>query len=76
MTPHNRYHISDGESLLETASRKRQAIETGQRIANACKCCITVFDSMARRGCANLWELSPGVRPFGLIVPPAGRRAS
>lgn len=73
----DRYHISDGQSFIEAAGRRDEALRAAQRKANAVGHSFTVFDTMARRGHGQLWTLHPGANPDGacFVIPPTQRRA-
>ena len=70
----SRYHISDGESLIDTAGSRRGAFEAGCRLATRTKAPATVFDTMARRGQPELWTIQPGTE-LARVIPPTRVRS-
>ena len=56
-TVHFRYHIGEADAgLLDTARTKREAFDIAERWAKELPG-VTVFDSMAQWGCAQVWYL-------------------
>jgi len=77
-TVHSRYQLScESEGFLTSCTSKADAIRTAARLANKRGEMIEVFDVMARRGGAQLWEVHPGIADDAgtpIVLPPAKRR--
>lgn len=76
-TVHGRYQLSaEGDGFIETCMTKDDALRTALRIANARGYMISVFDTMARVGQGQVWEVHPGPNPDAacFVIPPARRR--
>lgn len=65
---HHRYHLSDGESLLETAATRREAFSLAARMASRSGLPVKVFDSMARYGRPDRWTIHPGAE-YRVAIP-------
>jgi hypothetical protein len=77
-TMRTRYHVGrDAVGLLETFSRKGDAFNCAIRVANKDGLPATVYDSLARHGCGELWTVHPGITDgYGsqLVIPPTRRK--
>lgn len=62
MTPHDRYHICDPVcGLVCTRTSLKKALESAQ--SHPCQK-VTVFDSMARYDCIQLWDATGKILEF------------
>jgi len=60
-TCHVRYQVAFNGDLLEAFAKRQAAFDYACRVATSEKAVVEVFDSMARVGQGELWEIEPGI---------------
>lgn len=75
---HTRYHLGqDGVGFVDSARRRSKAFDAAVILANATGKTVSVFDTMARIGSGQLWEIHPGLAEGSrLVLPPVARRGA